>query len=241
MPRPPRFDYTMTTLPNGLQVVFLEDHSTPIVHAGALVPRRVEGREAGPHRVRASVRAPDVQGLAQRPARSAPVLDHERRRPGQRVNRRGRDGLLGDGAGAVPAARALARGRSDGLARRQRREVQDRARGRQGRAPDALREPAVRPAAGNHLRQGVHDASVQAPDDRQHARISKPRRSATCASSTPPTTCRTTRRSSLVGDFETKEAQALVEQYLGKVAARQAGAARHSEGAAAQGRRARSR
>jgi zinc protease len=30
--RPTRFDYTMTTLPNGLQVVLLEDHSTPIVH-----------------------------------------------------------------------------------------------------------------------------------------------------------------------------------------------------------------
>ena len=30
--RPPKFNYTMTTLPNGLQVVFLEDHSTPIVH-----------------------------------------------------------------------------------------------------------------------------------------------------------------------------------------------------------------
>jgi zinc protease len=30
--RPPRLDYTMTTLPNGLTVVFLEDHSTPIVH-----------------------------------------------------------------------------------------------------------------------------------------------------------------------------------------------------------------
>ena len=30
--RPPKFDYTMTTLPNGLQVVLLEDHSTPIVH-----------------------------------------------------------------------------------------------------------------------------------------------------------------------------------------------------------------
>ncbi|MFI5177228.1 MAG: M16 family metallopeptidase [Vicinamibacterales bacterium] len=30
--RPTRFDYTMTTLPNGLQVVYLEDHSTPIVH-----------------------------------------------------------------------------------------------------------------------------------------------------------------------------------------------------------------
>ena len=30
--RPAKFDYTMTTLQNGLQVVFLEDHSTPIVH-----------------------------------------------------------------------------------------------------------------------------------------------------------------------------------------------------------------
>ncbi len=30
--RPPKFNYTMTTLANGLQVVFLEDHSTPIVH-----------------------------------------------------------------------------------------------------------------------------------------------------------------------------------------------------------------
>ena len=31
--RPPRLNYTMTTLANGLQVVFLEDHPTPIVHA----------------------------------------------------------------------------------------------------------------------------------------------------------------------------------------------------------------
>jgi zinc protease len=31
--RPTRLDYTMTTLPNGMQVVLLEDHSTPIVHA----------------------------------------------------------------------------------------------------------------------------------------------------------------------------------------------------------------
>ncbi len=30
--RPTRLDYTMTTLANGLKVVFLEDHSTPIVH-----------------------------------------------------------------------------------------------------------------------------------------------------------------------------------------------------------------
>jgi zinc protease len=31
-PRPAKFDYTMNTLPNGLQVVYLEDHSTPVVH-----------------------------------------------------------------------------------------------------------------------------------------------------------------------------------------------------------------
>jgi zinc protease len=31
--RPPKLNYTMTTLPNGMKVVFLEDHSTPIVHA----------------------------------------------------------------------------------------------------------------------------------------------------------------------------------------------------------------
>src|SRR5688500_4723322 len=31
--RPPKLEYSMTTLPNGLKVVFLEDHSTPIVHA----------------------------------------------------------------------------------------------------------------------------------------------------------------------------------------------------------------
>ncbi len=31
--RPPKLNYTMSTLPNGLKVVYLEDHSTPIVHA----------------------------------------------------------------------------------------------------------------------------------------------------------------------------------------------------------------
>src|SRR3954468_8019876 len=30
--RPTRLDYTMTTLSNGMKIVFLEDHSTPIVH-----------------------------------------------------------------------------------------------------------------------------------------------------------------------------------------------------------------
>src|SRR6185503_16918078 len=88
--RPAKFDYTMTTLPNGLQVVFLADR-----------------------------------------------------------------------AGAVPAARAVAGGRSHGLARRERREVPQRARGRAGRTAHAVRESAVRTAPRNHFRQGVHDASIQ--------------------------------------------------------------------------------
>ena len=44
----------------------------------ALVSRRLEEREAGPHRLRAPLRAHDVQGLEERRARSAHV-DHRRR------------------------------------------------------------------------------------------------------------------------------------------------------------------
>ena len=133
-----------------------------------LVPRRLEEREAGPHRLRAPLRAHDVQGLEERRARRAPVVDLERRRPEQRLHQRRRDGLLADVPGAVPAARALARGRSHGVAAHRREGVQDRARGRQGRAADARREPALRPAERNRLRPGVHGPSLQAPDDRQH-------------------------------------------------------------------------
>ena len=56
---------------------------------------------------------------------------------------------------------------------------------------------------------------------------------ATCASSTRPTTCRTTRRSCSSATSRRKQAQQLVEQYLGRVPKGQAGAARHPDGAAA--------
>ena len=42
--RPPKLQYQITTLPNGLRVILSEDHSTPIVHVSALVPRRFEER-----------------------------------------------------------------------------------------------------------------------------------------------------------------------------------------------------
>ena len=106
-----------------LTVILSEDHSTPIVHLQLMVSRRLEEREAGPHRLRASLRAHDVQGLEERRARSA-HLDHRLgRRPEQRLHDRRRDGVLGDGAGAVPAAGAVARGRPDGDAAHRRGHV----------------------------------------------------------------------------------------------------------------------
>ena len=56
------------------------------------------------------------------------------------------DRVLADRAVQLSRARDLARGGSHGLARRQRGELQEGARGRQGRAAAALREPAVRDA-----------------------------------------------------------------------------------------------
>ena len=52
------------TLDNGLDVLVHEDRGCPIVARQRLVPRRIEERSAGPHRLRAPVRAPDVRGLA---------------------------------------------------------------------------------------------------------------------------------------------------------------------------------
>ena len=73
----------------------------------ALVSRRVEGREAGPHRLRAFLRAPDVQGLEERRARAAHLDRRLGRRTGQRLHQRGHHRLLADGARPLPAAGAV--------------------------------------------------------------------------------------------------------------------------------------
>ena len=70
----------------------------------AAVSRRLEEREGRAHRLRALLRALDVQGLQERRAGAA-HLDHRvGRRPGQRLHQRRHDGVLADDAGAVPAA-----------------------------------------------------------------------------------------------------------------------------------------
>ena len=136
----------------------------------AHVPRRLEERAAWPHRLRAPLRAHDVQGLEERRAGAAHVDHFRRRRPQQRLHHRGRNGLLADAARALHAARALDGSRPHGHAARGRRGVPARARGRQGRAADAHRQPAVRPVVRDHLRPRVRGASLQEPDDRQHGR-----------------------------------------------------------------------
>ncbi len=193
--RPPKLDYKMTTLPNGLTVVLLEDHSTPIVHAELWYHVGSKNEKTGPHRLRAPLRAHDVQGLEERRARGAHVVD-----------------LAASAARATPTPTEDATVfwetvpaqylplvlwlEADRMAtlRIDERDVRERARGREGRAADAGREPAVRPADRDHLRPGVHDAPLQAPDDRQHggSRGGVDRRRARLLPA--PTTCRRTRR-----------------------------------------------
>ena len=166
---PPKLDYQITTLPNGLRVILSEDHSTPIVHVSRLVSRRLEGREAWAHRVRAPLRAHDVQGLEERasPKSHTSIIASIGGRSNAYTQEDATVFWETLPAQYLPLA-LLARGRSDGDAARRSRRVRERARGRQGRAPAARRQSALRPAERDPLRPRVHDASVQAPDDRQH-------------------------------------------------------------------------
>ena len=166
--RPPRLDYTMTTLPNGLNVVFLEDHSTPIVHLQMWY---------------------HVGSKNERPGRTgfAHFFEHMMFKGSKNVEPEGHPSYISSVGGqsnaytnedatvfweTVPSQYLpldpLARGRSHGVAAHRREGVQERARSRQGRAPDADREPALRPAAGDHRRPDVRGASLQAPGHRQH-------------------------------------------------------------------------
>ena len=68
---PPLVQFETYTLPNGLTRHPHEDHRLPTVGREPLVPRRRREREAGPHRLRAPLRAPDVPGLEAPPGNDA--------------------------------------------------------------------------------------------------------------------------------------------------------------------------
>ena len=96
---------------------------------------------------------------------------------------------------------------------------------------------------GDHLRPGVHGASRTSTRRSAAWRISRRRRSTTCATSSGPTTCPT--NATLVDRRRLRPeagARSWSTQYLGRVPkADAAGAARHSGGAAADARSAASR
>ena len=61
---PVNIPFTKHTLDNGLDVLLHEDHACPIVAVNIWYHVGSKNEHAGPHRLRASVRAPDVRGLA---------------------------------------------------------------------------------------------------------------------------------------------------------------------------------
>ncbi len=61
---PMNIPFSKHTLANGLDVLLHEDRSCPIVAVNLWYHVGLEERDAGPHRLRASVRAPDVRGVA---------------------------------------------------------------------------------------------------------------------------------------------------------------------------------
>ena len=163
---PAKFDYRITTLDNGLTVILSEDHSTPIVnlqmwyHVGS--KNEPEGRTGFAH-----------------------LFEHLMFKGSQNVRTDEHLSMISSVGGVgnayttedvtvffetVPSqylpARALARGGSDGYPPHQPADARFRARSGQGGAALALRERAVRAAERDPVRRGVHDASVQAPDDR---------------------------------------------------------------------------
>ena len=71
MVRPAQVQVVNRELPNGLKLVMVEDHRTPDHRLANVVPRRLEGRAAGTHRLCAFVRALDVQGLGARRRRKS--------------------------------------------------------------------------------------------------------------------------------------------------------------------------
>ncbi len=107
--------------------------------------RRLARRAQGPHRLRASLRAHDVQGVRQRRSRRAPAPHLRQRRVDERHDQQGSDALLRDPARQPARPRALPRGRSHALARHHQGQPRQPAQRRAGGAAARRRQPAVRP------------------------------------------------------------------------------------------------
>ena len=206
------------TLPNGLHGDPARGSLDADRARDALVPRGLEGREDRAHRLRAPVRAHDVQGQRRTCSPRRTARTSLGRRPEQRLHRRGHDRLLANGAGAVSAADAVARGRPDGdrcASRKRPSSASARWSRRSGGSGSRTSRTAGCPRSSTTPRSRCTRTSTRSsaawPTSRRRA-------SRTCASSIAPTTCPTTRRWSSPATSTPTRAPRLVEQEFGKVA-----------------------
>ena len=112
-----KIKFTDTKLKNGLRVIISEDHAAPVVLRRRQLQRRLARRAQGAHRLRAPLRAHDVQGLRERRSRRASRPHLHQRRDDERHDQQGSDAVLRDAAGQPARPGAVPRGRSHAVAR----------------------------------------------------------------------------------------------------------------------------
>ena len=154
--------------------------------------RRFARRTQGADRVRALLRAHDVQGVRERRPRRASVPDVHVRRQHERDDQQGPDGLLRDPAGQPARSRPVSRSRPDAIARDHQREPREPAERGAGRAAAGRRQPAlwevVRGARRARLRQRRLRTLGDRFDGRSQRRDGRRRRRVFQDATTRPTT-----------------------------------------------------
>ena len=214
--RPPKFVYQRLQLPNGLTVILNQDRSTPIVNVQLWY--HVGSKDEKPGRT----------GFAH-------FFEHLMFKGSRNVEPEQHTSIVASVGGQANAYTnedttvfwqtvpsqflplvLWMEGDRMATLRIEQETFVARARGGEGRAPDAHREPAVRPAERDHLRAGVHDAPLPHPvigsmDDLNAATIADVRDF--YATYYVPSNVTVV----ISGDFDVEQTIGLVNQYFGRV------------------------
>ncbi len=219
--RIPHLKFEKYTLPNGLEVILHEDHSTPIV--GVNVWYHVGSKNERPGRTGFAHLFEHMMFQGSKHYDSdyfAPAA--KGRRPAQRLDQPGPHELLGDGALELPGIGAVDGVGPDGLpaARDDPGEARQPARRGQERAAPELREPALRPglrdAPGGDVPAGP---SLQLADDRLDGRHRTPPSREDVADFFRRYYHPGNASLCIAGDFDPAEAKRLVAKYFGPIPA----------------------
>ena len=183
-----------------------------------LLRRRHPLRARGTHRLRPSLRAPDVPGLRLAREDGAHPLRRVLRRLAQRLDPPRLHQLLRGAARRRAGAGPVPRGRPDALTGGHRGEPRQPDRGGRGGDPGQRAQPAVRrvPVA-DAARRPVRHLPQRPRRVRRASPSSRARRSTTHATSSPTTTRRATPCSPSSGDLDPDETLALVERHFGDI------------------------